>query len=68
MDYVKHHQSMMGILKMPDRPQEDYIRLNRNIEEAKLRCLYRELARVVLLLSQQRQNKIGSLYQVDEVT
>jgi hypothetical protein len=68
MDYVKHHQSMMGILKMPDRPQEEYIRLNPNIEEAKLRCLYRELARVVLLLSQQRQNKIGSLYQVDEVT
>ncbi|KAJ5934653.1 hypothetical protein N7466_004200 [Penicillium verhagenii] len=68
MDYVKHLQSMMDILKMPDRPREEYIRLDRRIEKARLRSLYRELARVLLLLSQQPQNKIGSLCQVDELT
>ncbi|KGO66665.1 Aminoglycoside phosphotransferase [Penicillium italicum] len=66
MEYIDHHANMIEILKKPGRPNEERVTLDPNISHTRLKALYGELARVLFSLSGLSQNKIGSLFQVDD--
>ncbi|KAJ5463074.1 hypothetical protein N7475_008018 [Penicillium sp. IBT 31633x] len=68
MEYIEHHANMIDILKTPERPVEERVTLNSDINQTKLQALYRELASVLFSLSNLSQNRIGSLSQVDDFT
>lgn len=68
MEYVEHHANMIEVLKTPGRPNNERVTLNPDISRTILKGLYREMAIILLSLSNMSQEKIGSLCQVDDVT
>lgn len=61
MDYIDHDTNMYDALKTPGCPKEDRGTLDPGISEAKLEALYREVASILLQLSQPSLPRIGSL-------
>ncbi|CAG8923077.1 unnamed protein product [Penicillium salamii] len=68
MEYIEHETSMYDVLNKPECPKNQRGILNPEIDEDTLQALYKEIAGVLLKLSQPSFPRIGSLSQVDDFT
>ncbi|KAJ6024778.1 hypothetical protein N7540_005575 [Penicillium herquei] len=68
MEYIDHFSNMLEIMKAPDRPSNERVTLDPVINPVKLRTLYKGLAKIHFSLSTLSQDRIGSLYQIDDFT
>lgn len=66
MDYNKHEMDMSDALNTPGFQKEDRPVLDPNIDTYKLEMLYRQVADILLQLSELSLQKIGSLERVDD--
>jgi hypothetical protein len=68
MEYIEHDSSMYDVLNIPERSKNQRGMLNPEIDDDTLQALYKEIAGVLLKLSQPSFPRIGTFGQVDDFT